>query len=116
GYRRCRAAGADDIVPAEPAGQPGRRPRSLRRPARDRWPADPGHSRLPVRLVRAPGEMTTIGQRRAAAAAWALVAAIAAAGLAETIAARKYLATSDAITSLCTVPAAILYATVGAVI
>lgn len=60
--------------------------------------------------------MTAIGQRRAAAAVWAGVVAIAVAGLAETIIALKYMVASDAIPSLCTLPSAVLYATLGTLI
>jgi signal transduction histidine kinase len=60
--------------------------------------------------------MTATGQRRAAAAAWAVVVALTAAGLAGTIAAWADLVTSDAIANLCMLPAAVLYATLGTLI
>src|SRR5450755_2467976 len=116
--RRRRAARADDVVPAEPAGRPGRRPRGLRCPARHRWPAHPGHSGLSVRLVGAPRLMTDVSRRQRVATglAWVLVVAVALAGIAGNVLAWRYLATSDAISSAAEVPAAILYATLGALI
>ena len=55
-------------------------------------------------------------QRVAAGLAWVLVVALAVAGIAGNVLAWRYLATSDAISSAGAVPAAILYATLGALI
>jgi len=55
-------------------------------------------------------------QRVAAGLAWVLVVAVALAGIAGNVLAWRYLATSDAISSAGAVPAAILYATLGALI
>ncbi|HEY5400219.1 MAG TPA: histidine kinase, partial [Trebonia sp.] len=61
--------------------------------------------------------MTEIGrQRTAAGLAWVLVVAVALAGIAGNVLAWRYLATSDAISCAGAVPAAILYATLGALI
>ena len=62
--------------------------------------------------------MTDVSRRQRAAAglAWVLVVAVALAGIAGNVLARRYLATSDAISSAGAVPAAILYATLGALI
>ena len=62
--------------------------------------------------------MTDVSRRQRAAAglAWVLVVAVALAGIAGNVLAWRYLATSDAISSAGAVPAAILYATLGALI
>ena len=55
-------------------------------------------------------------QRVAAGLAWVLVVAVALAGIAGNVLGWRYLATGDAISSAGAVPAAILYATLGALI
>jgi signal transduction histidine kinase len=55
-------------------------------------------------------------QRVAAGLAWVLVVAVTLAGIAGNVLAWRYLATGDAISSAAAVPAAILYATLGALI
>src|SRR5262249_12556160 len=95
-----------------------RRCRGLRRPARRRWPAHPGRPCLSLRLDGAPGRMNATGrqQRTAAAAAWVTAVVLAAGALGLVNLAWSDLATGDAISAVCAVPSAVLYATLGALI
>jgi hypothetical protein len=54
--------------------------------------------------------------KRATAALWAVVAAVALAGVALTVLARNDLVTGDLVSNLCAAPAAVFYATLGTLI